>query len=157
MTLGQEGGHEGVVVGDQAEIGGSSWGSQVIEELGVCSVEVAPLFRKIFFEEDRLDRTDRLARAAIDAFVGVDVERAATFVDAIYGALLNASFVFNIHAGLRDDVGHDWVLPKTASAVRSIVPGAHSRRDSSSATGTQRPIVANFPGWGTPKVVGHSL
>ena len=48
-------------------------------------------FGDVVFVEDRLDRADRLAGAAVNAFVGVDVEHPLTFVDAVNRAFARRS------------------------------------------------------------------
>ena len=55
---------------------------------------------------DGLHRADRLAGAAVDALLGVDVELAVTLVDAVDRALLDARLVHDVDAGRGDDVGH---------------------------------------------------
>ena len=66
----------------------------------------APLFGNVVFVVDGLDGADGLAGAAVHALVGVDVQGAVTFVDAVHGAFFNAGAVFDIHAGTRDNGGH---------------------------------------------------
>src|SRR5206468_7259620 len=53
----------------------------VLEELLVQLDEVLPLLRSFVLGEDRLHRAHRLAGAAVDALVGVDVEHRLTLVD----------------------------------------------------------------------------
>ena len=55
----------------------------VVEELGVDGGELLPLRRHVVLVEDRGDGADRLAGAAVDALVGVDVEHARALVDAV--------------------------------------------------------------------------
>src|SRR6476619_314265 len=52
---------------------------------------------------DRLDRAHRLARTAVDALLGVDVELALPLVDAVDGTLLDAGPVHRVDARARDD------------------------------------------------------
>src|SRR5205809_5358847 len=59
---------------------------------------------------DRRDRTDGLAQSAIDAFVGLDVERAPALVDTIDRARVEAGLVLHVDAGIGDDVGHERLL-----------------------------------------------
>ena len=68
--------------------------------------ERLPLVRERVLREDRLDRALRLARAAIDALLGVDHEDPAELVDAVDGADVDARAVFDVDAGLGDDVRH---------------------------------------------------
>ena len=72
----------------------------------LSAVWTAHLLRQVVLVVDRLDRADRLARAAVDALVGVDVQRAAALVDAVDRAFLDTGTVFDVHAGQRDHVGH---------------------------------------------------
>jgi hypothetical protein len=55
---------------------------------------------------DRLDGADRVASTTVDAFVGMDVESARAFIDAIDWTHINTWAVQNVYAGLADDV-HD--------------------------------------------------
>src|SRR2546422_320311 len=78
----------------------------VLEELLVELDEVLPLLGSLILGENRLHRTHGLARAAVDALVGVDVEHRLTLVDAVDRAHLHACLVFYVDARLRDDVRH---------------------------------------------------
>jgi hypothetical protein len=60
----------------------------------------------ILFGEDRRNRTFRLARTAIDAFVRMDVELVRSFIDAIDRAYVDAGSVLGVLAGFGYDVGH---------------------------------------------------
>jgi hypothetical protein len=70
--------------------------------------------------EDGLDRADGLAGAAVHALVGVDVEHAVAFVDAVDRAFLDAGLVLDVDAGLADDVGH-CQPPSLADSLRASV------------------------------------
>ena len=72
----------------------------------MISHERLPLLRQRVLREDRLDRALRLARTAVDALLGVDDEDAARLVDAVHGADVDARAVFDVDAGLGDDVRH---------------------------------------------------
>src|SRR5699024_1222834 len=84
-------------------------GDDVVEEVDVGRVVVLPFRGHIVFEEDRLDGADGFAGTAVDAFVGVDVERALALVDAVDRAFFDAGAVLHIHTGLGDDVGHGFL------------------------------------------------
>src|SRR5690606_14483271 len=99
-------GDDRVVLVDHAYLGGAAGRAHIVEELDVGLVVVLPLVRKVVFVVDRLDGAHRLARTAVDALVGVDVERAVAFVDAVHGAFVDAGPVLDIHTGQRDDVRH---------------------------------------------------
>ena len=89
---------------------GTAGRAEVVEELDVRLVVVLPLLGHVVLVEDRLDRADRLAGAAVDALVGVDVEHPLALVDAVDGALLDARLVQHVDARLGDDVGHRRLL-----------------------------------------------
>ena len=64
------------------------------EELAVDGEPRRELRRQPVVGVDGLDRTDRLAQAAVDAFVGLDVERAPALVDAVDRAGLTQALSF---------------------------------------------------------------
>src|SRR5581483_359191 len=72
--------------------------------------ERLPLLRERVLGEDRLDRALRLARTAVDALLRVDHEDPVELVDAVDGADIDAGAVFDVDAGLGDDVGHGGLL-----------------------------------------------
>ena len=55
--------------------------------------------RHVFLWKNRTDRTDRNARAAIDALVRVNVKLIVFLVNALDGANVNAGGVFRADAG----------------------------------------------------------
>src|SRR5664280_2788933 len=85
-------------------------GQRLGEEPGVVGGEVGPLSGDVVLVEDGLDRADRLASAAVDALVRLDVERSLPFVDAVDRALFDAGSVQHVDARLGDDVGHPLLL-----------------------------------------------
>src|SRR5450759_1413161 len=85
-------------------------GQRLGEEPGVVGGEVGPLPGDVVLVEDGLDRADRLAGAAVDALVRLDVERSLPFVDAVDRALFDAGPVQHVDARLGDDVGHPLLL-----------------------------------------------
>jgi hypothetical protein len=62
--------------------------------------------RNVLFGEDRRYRALRLARAAIDALVGMDVQLVRSLIDAVHGTYIYASAVLRILAGFSYDVRH---------------------------------------------------
>src|SRR4029079_13201507 len=64
----------------------------------------------VILSEDCGYGTDGLASAAVDALVRVDVEHAVSgglvFVNAVYGAHLDAGLVLGVDAGVCDGVSH---------------------------------------------------
>src|SRR5258708_2792828 len=123
------------VVRQRAGFGGAAGGAELVEELGVLNGELRPLVGHVVFVEDRLDRADRLAGAAVDALVGVDVEHPLAFVDAVDRAFLDAALVLDVDARLGDHIRHGrsaslGVLPAPGGAVRgraSLLAGRPSR------------------------------
>src|SRR5439155_10673257 len=81
------GGHERGVLVDLADLRSPAGRAQILEELVVGCGVVLPLGRYVVLVEDRLDRADRLARPAVHALVGVDVEHAVALIDAVDRAL----------------------------------------------------------------------
>src|SRR5215204_5110651 len=83
-----------------------------VHDLGALAVGVVdlderlPLIRKRVFGEDGLDGALRLAGPAVDAFLGIDDQDPLELVDAIDWADVDARAVFDVDAGLRDDVRH---------------------------------------------------
>src|SRR3954451_15024544 len=80
-----------------------------IEPLAVRVVDLherLPLIGKRVFWEDRLDRALRLARAAIDALLRIDHEDAVRLMDAVNGTDVDTGQIFDVDAGLGDDVRH---------------------------------------------------
>ena len=65
--------------------------------------------------EDRLPGALRLAGAAVDALVGVDIELVLSLVDAIHGADVHARLVLHGNAGFSNDVGHERSLGSDAT------------------------------------------
>src|SRR5690606_11322891 len=87
------------------------------------------------------------ARTAVDALVGMDVQHPIALVDAVDGALVDACAIFQIDAGLCDDVGHGCSEPFTAGVSilppppRGIARG-HARTTAAMSTD---PIVQAMP------------
>ena len=94
------------VVLDLADLRRAARGAELVEVVDVGLGVVAPLVRQVVLVEDRLDRAHRLAGAAVDALVGVDVEHPPALVDAVDRALLDAGLVEQIHTRLGNHVGH---------------------------------------------------
>ncbi len=86
---------------DQSELRGTAGRAEVVEELDVRLVVLGPLLRDVVLVVDGLDGADRLAGAAVDALVGVDVEHPLALVDAVDRTLLYAGFVLEVDAGLK--------------------------------------------------------
>src|SRR5690606_37293450 len=83
----------------------------LLEERGVVPQVGRPLLGQVVLVVDRLDRADRLAGAAVDALVRVDVQHPRALVDAVDRALLHAGPVQHVDARLGDHVGHRDLLP----------------------------------------------
>src|SRR5690554_3886789 len=102
---------EGVVLGDDTDLGSAARRADVFEELDVRVVVVGPLPGEVVFIEDRLDRTYRLARATVDTLVWMDVQHPIAFVYAVDRAFIDARAILQIDARLGDDVGHGESIP----------------------------------------------
>src|SRR5450830_215659 len=63
-----------------------------------------PLRRHVFLWEDGAHRALRLAGAAVDALVGLDVQHLLVFVEAVDGADLDTGLVLHVDARLADYV-----------------------------------------------------
>src|SRR5689334_1748942 len=82
--------------------------------VGVDLREVLPLLRQVVFGEDRLYGAGRLACAAINALVRMDVEQLRRLelrlilarMDAVHRANVYASRVFGPYAGFRNNISH---------------------------------------------------
>ena len=90
----------------------------VLEPLDVGLVVVLPLVGQVVLVVDRLDGTHGLARAAVDALVGVDVQHPITLVDAVDRALVDAGAVFEIHARQSDHIRHEFSLIRLGRQCR---------------------------------------
>src|SRR5439155_20483547 len=94
----------------------------VLEELLVQLDEALPLIGRLVFREDRLHRAHRLAGAAVDALVRVDVEHRLAFIDAVHRTDLDTGLVLHVDAWLGDDVRHqDLPLSITVRGARCRV------------------------------------
>src|SRR6185312_3796636 len=131
--LGRQRRDERVVLGDDADLGSAAGGSEVVEELDIRLVVVGPLRRGVVLVEDRLDRADRLARAAVHTLVGVDVQHPVALVDAVDGALVDAGAILHVHTGKGDDVSHCAVVPLVVWLASIVSRGGAPE---SRATGT---------------------
>src|SRR5690606_34175751 len=120
-----------VVLLDDAHLRRAAGRSELVEELDVGVVVLRPLVGGVVLVEDRLDRADRLAGAAVHALVRLDVEHPAALVDAVDGALVDAGAVLHVDAGQGDHVGHRM----RSSQERWC--GAGSSRGAASTVGSQ--------------------
>jgi hypothetical protein len=91
---------------DDSDLAGTAWGADFDEELAICRSVLFPLRGHIIFIEDGLDGADRLAGAAINALVWLDVEHALALINAINRTLFDARLVFHINTRLGNYVGH---------------------------------------------------
>src|SRR5438552_5144604 len=103
-------GDDRVVDGRRPDLRGATRRSEtrdrVCEPLRVDRGELLPLAGDIVLVEDRGHGAYRLARAAVDAFVRLDVQHARPLVDAIHRTLVHAGAVLHVDARLADRVGH---------------------------------------------------
>ncbi len=112
----------GVVLVDHADLRRTAGRPEVVEELDVGLVVVGPLVGHVVFVVDRLDGADRLARTAVDALVGVDVEHPVALVDAVDGTFVDAGAVFDIDARKGDDVRHVCCGPLVERKLTVVEP-----------------------------------
>src|SRR5260370_16926458 len=78
----------------------------VDEELFVELDELLRLLRGFVLGEDRLHRTHRLARSAVDTLVGVYEELIRALVDTVDWTDLDAGLVLDVDTRLSDDIRH---------------------------------------------------
>src|SRR4249919_1142716 len=101
---------------------------ELVHDVGALTVGVVdpdkrlPLVRECILRKDRLDRTLRFAGAAVDALLRIYDEDALDLVNAIDGADVDAGEVFDVDAGLSDDVRHRAVTLLRRSAPRRPEP-----------------------------------
>ena len=100
---------------------GAARRADVVEELGVDRLEHRPFLGKIVLIVDRFDGADGLARAAVNALVGVDVERPFALVDSVDRAFVDACAIHDVDARKRDDVRH--FLPSFVVTTSLILVG----------------------------------
>ena len=80
--------------------------TNLVEKLNVGRVVLGPFFRGVVLVIDRFDRADRLARPAIHAFVGMDIQHPVTLINAVHRTFINAGPVFHIHTREGNHIGH---------------------------------------------------
>ena len=78
--------------------------------------------------EDRLDGALGLARTAVDALLGIDHEDPIGLVDAIDGTDVDARTVFDVDAGLGDDVRHERLLYRRKQTIDQFTRALEERR-----------------------------
>ena len=118
------------VVGVATVVDRATGAADLVEELHVDVVVLGLIGRDVILVEDRFGRTDRLARAAVDTLVGVDVKHASTLVDAVDRAFFDARLVHHIYTRFSNRVGH----------CRSpCLPVVHRRRNTQ-LQGAENPI-----------------
>ncbi|MEY4337582.1 MAG: hypothetical protein RL680_477, partial [Actinomycetota bacterium] len=54
-----------------------------------------------------LNRTHGLTRTAVNAFIGLDIEHAVAFIDAVHRTFSDAGFIFHIDTWFGDHISHD--------------------------------------------------
>src|SRR5690554_3170698 len=93
--------------------------ADLLEVVAILLDVVTPLRGHVGIGEDRGHGALGLARAAIDAFVGVDVVLVLALVDAVHRADLDATRVLGADAGLGDHIRH-WTVT-SYNALRSRI------------------------------------
>jgi hypothetical protein len=120
FALRWQGSHNWVIASDWANLCSSTWGANLIEEVNIYLVVVAPLTRNIVLVVNGLDWANWLTRTAVNALIRMDVEHAVTLVDAVNGALVNTCLVFDVNAWKGDYVGQSKLL-KSAPKSNNVI------------------------------------
>ena len=60
----------------------------------------------VVFIVNSLNRAYRLTCATVDALIGLDIQHAVAFIDAIHRAFFNAGPVLEVYTGKGDHVSH---------------------------------------------------
>jgi uncharacterized membrane protein YGL010W len=94
----------------QTDLACTTWGSELNEELAINCAILLPLRWDIIFVIDRFHRTDWLTGTTIHALIGLDIEHAIAFIDAIHWALFDAGLIFHIDTWLGNYIGHAGLL-----------------------------------------------
>src|SRR4051812_26007945 len=84
--------------GRRSGLGGGLDPRVVLEERLVELDEALPLVRGLVLGKDRLHRTHRLTRAAVDALVGMNEQLRVALINAVNGADLDAGLVLDVDA-----------------------------------------------------------
>jgi hypothetical protein len=100
-----------------ANFAGTTWGTNLNEELSVDLAELLPLRRNIIFVIDSFDWANWFASATVNALIRLDIKHARTFVDAINRAFLDARLIFNINTRFGNNVRHEKSSIWVATAV----------------------------------------
>jgi hypothetical protein len=95
-----------IMIGE-ANLCSATRGPNLNEELCIDLRKFFPLTWNIIFVIDCLNWADRLAGSTIDALIGLDIEHAVAFVDAIDWALFNAGFILHIDTWLGNYICHE--------------------------------------------------
>ena len=84
-----------------------------LEVVGVDLGIFLPLLRNFILRKNRVHRTYRNTAIAVDAVLRINVEHIVLVgaMNAVHGAYVDAGFVLDADTGLRDYVGHTWILP----------------------------------------------
>jgi len=108
-----------------ATFSGASLSSAIM--IGVNLNVMLPLLRDVFVTVNRLDRTGRLAGAAINAFIRMDIKLLGGFeisliltrVDAIHGADVDTSRILRADAGFANNVNshYAFLLPQSSYGI----------------------------------------
>src|SRR6185503_11454441 len=77
-----------------------------LEDVAVDLDVLAHVARNVFLGKDGRHGAFRLARAAIDAFVRMDVELLGTFINGVDGTHVHTGAVLGADTGFGNDVGH---------------------------------------------------
>jgi 3-oxoadipate enol-lactonase len=85
---------------------GSAWGGITVENVFILFDERRLIRRNILFRKNRGHRALRLARTAVDAFIGMNIELVLTFIDAVHRTHVYTGSILHSDAGFDDHIGH---------------------------------------------------
>src|SRR5215469_11509956 len=94
--------------------------------------------------EDRLHRADGEAKAAIDAFIGLDVHHPPALIDAVDRTDIHAGAVLHVDTGRDDDVGHRPVQRGSRFSRKARTPSSWSAEASAATSAGRRSCCASL-------------
>jgi hypothetical protein len=87
-----------VVSRNWANLGSTTWGTNLGEKVNVRFVVLTPLARQVIFVVNGFHWANWLASTAVHALIRVDVKHAVALIDAVHRAFVDAGFVLYINA-----------------------------------------------------------
>ena len=108
----RQGSNNWVIACYWTDLGSTTRRTNLIEEVDVDLVVVAPLPWKVILVVDGFDWTDWLASTAIHTLVRVNVEHTVALIDAVNWTFVDASFVLDVNARKGNYVSQSKLLRK---------------------------------------------